>query len=162
MAKRGNDSKRSNTGAATATLGGSPTTGDVLEQRVVAFAEQLGRVVGTVQAKTAGWMDRDALNKQIAGVRDSASDLLEQLKPSVSMATPDSKPAGEVTRRAKRAASSAPSISKGRSGGVVDAPGKKHRKPASKDSRVLAADAKASRVRTGRSSTKTTKRRGRG
>ena len=34
---------------------------------------------GTVQAKAEGWMDREALNKQIAGVRDSAAELLEQL-----------------------------------------------------------------------------------
>ena len=52
---------------------------DAMEQRVVAFAEQLGRIVGTVQAKAEGWMDRDALNAQIAGVRDSAAVLLEQL-----------------------------------------------------------------------------------
>jgi hypothetical protein len=27
-----------------------------LEERVLAFAEQLGRIAGTVQAKTAGWI----------------------------------------------------------------------------------------------------------
>ena len=54
-------------------------TADAMEQRVVAFAEQLGRIAGTVQAKAEGWMDRDTLNKQIASVRDGAADLLEQL-----------------------------------------------------------------------------------
>ena len=58
-----------------------------MEQRVIAFAEQLGRIVGTVQAKAEGWMDREALNKQIASVRDSASELLEQLSGSVTSLT---------------------------------------------------------------------------
>ena len=46
---------------------------------MVAFAEQLGRIAGTFQAKAEGWMDRETLNKQIASVRDGAADLLEQL-----------------------------------------------------------------------------------
>jgi hypothetical protein len=36
-------------------------TADMLEKRVVAFAEQLGRIAGTVHAKTAGLMDGDKL-----------------------------------------------------------------------------------------------------
>jgi len=47
---------------------GTPTV-DGLEQRVLAFAEQLGRIAGTVQAKTAGWMDGDALKKELAAIR---------------------------------------------------------------------------------------------
>src|SRR3954469_409687 len=131
MAKRGNDNRRSKAmtmPAATTTPNGGAATSDPLEQRVVAFAEQLGRIVGTVQAKTEGWMDRDALNKQIAGVRDSASELLEQLKTTVSAATADSKSADQATAGRKRTGSSAGSRTHGRSGGAVDAPGKKHRK----------------------------------
>ena len=52
---------------------------DAMEQRLVAFAEQLGRMAGTFQAKADGWMDRETLNRQIASVRDGAADLLEQL-----------------------------------------------------------------------------------
>ena len=165
MAKRGNDNKRSNTAATTATPNsGAAASGDALEQRVVAFAEQLGRVVGTVQAKTEGWLDRDALNKQIADVRDSASELLAQMKTAVSGALPDSTQAAATPTpdTGRRARSTSPAMSKGRSGGVVDAPGKKHRKAAPRDLRALAADAKASRARTGMSSMKTVKRRGRG
>jgi hypothetical protein len=150
MAKRDNGGKRTNE-ATTTTKASDATTTDAMEQRVVAFAEQLGRIVGTVQAKTEGWMDRDALNKQIAGVRDSAADLLEHL-------------AGGVTNVAKKTpvSAAANSKSKGRSGGVVDAPGKKHRKPMPKDPRALAADAKASNMRAGKAMMKTVKLRGRG
>ena len=56
---------------------------------MLALAEQLGRIAGTFQAKAEGWLDREALTKQIASVRDSAAELLEQL-------------AGGATRRSKR------------------------------------------------------------
>ena len=45
----------------------------------MAFAEQLGRVAGTVQAKTEGWMDGATLKKEVARVRDGAAELLQQL-----------------------------------------------------------------------------------
>ena len=57
----------------------SGSTVDSMEQKVLAFAEQLGRIVGTVQVKAEGWLDCDALRAQISGVRDSASKLLDQL-----------------------------------------------------------------------------------
>jgi hypothetical protein len=152
MAKRNNGGKQTTTTAATSTA--SSITGDAMEQRVVAFAEQLGRIVGTVQARAEGWMDRDALNKQIAGVRDSAAELLDQLAGSVK----------SMTRTAKKAAAGATpkASSKGRSGGVVDAPGKKHRKPTPVDPRAVAADAKRANMRASQASMKTTKTRGRG
>ena len=154
MAKR----KTGGNGTAAATTksaeSAEPTlTADVMEQRVVAFAEQLGRIVGTVQARAEGWMDRETLNKQIASVRDSASELLDQLKTTVTKV---------ATATKASAAAAATSTKKGRSGGVVDAPGKKHRKPAPKDPRAVAADAKASTLRSGKSMMKTVKQRGRG
>ena len=63
----------------TTTSASDATTTDPIEQRLVAFAEQLGRMVGTIQAKAEGWMDRETLNKQIVSVRDGAAHLLEQL-----------------------------------------------------------------------------------
>jgi hypothetical protein len=132
---------------------GTAMTADVMEQRVVAFAEQLGRIVGTVQARAEGWMDRDALNKQIASVRDTAVELLDQLKTTVSKA---------ATATKTSAAAAATSTKRGRSGGVVDAPGKKHRQPTPKDPRAVVADAKASNIRSGKSMMKTVKQRGRG
>src|SRR4051812_30348821 len=98
-------------------------TADAIEQRVVAFAEQLGWFAGTVQAKAEGWLDRDKLSKQIADVRDGAAELLERVTGGASK-----------TRRKKAAAPAR--MNKGRSGGVVDAPGKKHRGPAPSDPRA--------------------------
>src|SRR5437763_7431207 len=112
------------------TTSGQPASGrgtapsDPLEQRVLAFAEQLGRIAGTVQARAEGWMDRDTLNTQIASVRDGAAQLLKQLADGVAK--------GYKTRPAATAAARRPP-GKGRSGGVVDAPGKKHRKPLPSD-----------------------------
>ena len=151
MAKRDNGGKR--TKAESEPLAAKATnasTTDAMEQRVVAFAEQLGRIVGTVQAKAEGCMDRDALNKQIASVRDSEAELLEQV-------------ADGVTKASKTAVSAASSAkSKGRSGGVVDAPGKKHRKPMPNDPRAVAAEARRSTMRTGKTMMKTARLRGRG
>ena len=117
MAKREKETSRTNGGTTTTNASGA-TTADAMEQRVVAFAEQLGRIAGTFQAKAEGWLDREALTKQIASVRDGAAELLEQL-------------AGDPTKGSKRnpAARATLGKTKGRSGGVVDAPGKKHRKP---------------------------------
>lgn len=128
----------------------SATTGDVLEQRVVAFAEQLGRIAGTFQAKAEGWMDREALTKQIASVRDGAAELLEHL-------------AGGVTNSTRVPADAAAhGNTKGRSGGVVDAPGKKHRKAMPADPGVYQAASQAAKMRAARTMVKTNRRRGRG
>jgi hypothetical protein len=155
MAKRDSGGKRTSTAAPKAAATPDAATTAAMEQRVVAFAEQLGRIVGTVQAKAEGWMDRDALNKQIAAVRDSAAELLEQLKAGVTNATGG----GKAATKTKAAPASR---SRGRSGGVVDAPGKKHRKPMPSDPRAMAADAKASNIRSSKASMKTMKQRGRG
>ena len=151
MAKRDNGGKGTNKTANSATSNAGATT-DPMEQRLLAFAEQLGRIVGTVQAKTEGWLDRDALNKQITGVRDSATELLEQLKTTVTSAASGGNSAAADTAGPSPA----------RSRGAVDAPGKKHRKPTPKDSRAVAARARASSLQSGKSSMKTMKRRGRG
>src|SRR6188768_3749997 len=59
----------------------TPTTSaaDAIEQRVVALAEQLGRLVGSVQARTDGMLDRQAMNEQLTRIRDGATGLLGQL-----------------------------------------------------------------------------------
>ena len=116
------------------------------EKRILAFAEQIGLIAGTVQAKTEGWLDRDKLNAQLASIRDSASDLLEEIgtskpvaamKRGVQMAS-DRASAGAKTSKRPAASRARPSAAgrvaggkkgRGRSGGVVDAPGKKHRGP---------------------------------
>jgi hypothetical protein len=130
---------------------GIPTV-DGLEQRVLAFAEQLGRIAGTVQAKTAGWMDGDALKKELARVRDGAAELLQQL-------TADAPPPVAVSTRS---GGPAPRKTRGRSGGIVDAPGKKHRPPMPPDPGAIRADSQAAKMRDAKTMVKTSRRRGRG
>ena len=151
-----------------------------MEQRVLAFAEQIGRIYGTVQAKAEGWLDRDRLNAEIESLRDSATDLLAQIGPkkpaagkragttraakgSTAAARPvkTARPAADAAPAPKRAAASkkaaaggkkatkmgaastsgAPATRKGagRSGGAVDAPGKKHRGPMPSESAATGA-----------------------
>src|ERR1051325_2063385 len=117
MAKRSSDTTRPD-GVTRTPDASEPATTDTLEQRVMAFAEELGRIAGTVHARAEGWMDREALTKQIAIVRDGAARLLDQL------AAGATKPS---TRRP--AAPAARGNTKGRSGGGGGAPGKKNPKP---------------------------------
>jgi hypothetical protein len=114
---------------------------DAVEERVVAFAEQLGRMVGTVQTKAEGWLDRDALKAQIASVRDSAADLLEQLA---------GENAGRGTSGRTKSSQTSPATqstanSKGR--GPVDAPGKRHRKPMPNPVGVKASDTRIAKMK---------------
>ncbi len=149
MAKRDNETRRMNGGTTTTNASGAMTA-NAMEQRVVAFAAQLGRIAGTVQAKAEGWLDRDTLYDQFTSVRDGAADLLEQL-------------AGGATKASKKTpVAAAARVGKGRSGGVVDAPGKKHRKPMPSDPGANIADSQAAKMRTGKTMVKTNRRRGRG
>jgi hypothetical protein len=150
MAKRNSETTRPGTVTKTADASGAATR-DTLEQRVVAFAAELGRIAGTFQAKAEGWMDREALTQQIASVRDGAADLLEQL-------------AGGATEPPKKvpAAVAAQGNTKGRSGGVVDAPGKKHRKAMPADPGADQVASQSAKMRAARPMVKTNRRRGRG
>ena len=150
MSKRDNATRRPTTGTPATSTSGAPTA-DAMEQRLLAFAEQLGRLAGTFQAKAEGWMDRETLNRQIASVRDGAADLLDQLAGGAPKAS-TRKPADPAPRGGTRE----------RSGGVVDAPGKKHRKPMPTDPGATVADSQAAKMRTARTMVKTHRRRGRG
>jgi hypothetical protein len=149
MSKRDTGTKRTNNGTTTVDASGA-TTANAVEQRVVEFAEQLGRIAGTVQAKAEGWMDRETLTEQIASVRDGAADLLKQLAAGATMVS--KKPVAAAARRGN----------KGRSGGRVDAPGKKHREPMPTDPGARMADSQAAKMRTAKAMQKTNRRRGRG
>jgi hypothetical protein len=105
----------------------------------VEFAEQLGRIVGTVQAKANGWLDRDALSAQVSGIRDSAANLLEHLAGSQTDATAQPRTTGPATAAA--------SNRQARSGGVVDAPGKRHRKPVPNPVGVKASDTRIAKMK---------------
>jgi hypothetical protein len=150
MAKRDSGTKRTNGGTTTTNASGAMTA-NAMERQVVAFAEQMGRIAGTVQARAEGWMDRETLSQQIASVRDGAVDLLEQLA------------GGGATKAAtKNPAAAARGSNKGRSRGMVDAPGKKHRQPMPTDPGANVADSQAAKMRTAKTMVKTKRRRGRG
>jgi uncharacterized phage infection (PIP) family protein YhgE len=153
MAKRDSSDKQTQTQTQSETA----ELSDAVEQRLVAFAEQIGRIAGTVSAKAEGLVDREALKQQIAGVRDSASELLEHLSDGVtSIASRAKKTVGEASKKATSAAKAVKTVD------LIHAPGKKHRKPMPKDPRAIAADAKRAAMRAGKASMKTTKTRGRG
>jgi hypothetical protein len=147
MAKRGKATARP-TEVTTNTKAG--TTAAALEQRAMALAEELGRIAGTLHGRAEGWMDREALAKQITSVRDSAAALLDQV-------TGATKPAPEEPSVAP-----ARQNAKGRSGGVVDAPGKRHRKPPPADPNATRVASQAVKMRSARTMVKTNRRRGRG
>ena len=96
-----------------------------LEPRVVALAEQLGRFLGTVQKKADGWLDRDALTRQVTRIRDGAAELLKHVnRGSEAVRKSGAKPAKKA-----KPATAAPAATVRASRGAVDAPGKRHRKP---------------------------------
>jgi hypothetical protein len=96
-------------------------TNQKVEPMVIALAEQLGAFLGRVQKKADGWLENDALRKQVSEIRDGAANLLKQ----VGETGTSLKPAAKTPARKSKAKTA----SKGRSGGAVDAPGKRHRKP---------------------------------
>lgn len=97
---------------------------DVVEQKVVALAEQLGWFLGTVRAKADGWLNRENLRKEVGRIRDVATDLLQH----VDAASRSARMAGAKPKAAAPAKAAA-AVSPRQSRGAVDAPGKKHRKP---------------------------------
>jgi hypothetical protein len=124
------------------------TTTDVIEQKVVALAEQLGWFLGTVRAKADGWLDREALSEQVGRIRDGAADLLDHVnRPATLPRQAGAKPAVTSTIRASR--------------GAVDAPGKRHRKPLPQE-RIAKRMGDATGKQIGQKSVKNGMRRGRG
>jgi hypothetical protein len=136
------------------TVSGSAADGSrAMEERVVAFAQQLGRLVGTVERKTTGWLDMAALSDQVTRIRDGAADLLghlgggaaashdEAIEMPGSIAespAPDagsrasgkaSKGRGRKPASPRRAATSRAASTSSRSREHAAAPGKTHRKP---------------------------------
>ena len=149
MTKRSLGSSQRN--SSTVSTGLSVPRVDGMEERVQAFAELLGRIAGAVQAKTAGWMEDDSLKKELVRVRDGAADLLGHLTaaaPAAAQARPTGGPASGSNR--------------GRSGGIVDAPGKKHRPPVRSGPGASRADSQAAKMRAAKTMVKTSRLRGRG
>jgi ABC-type transporter Mla subunit MlaD len=54
--------------------------GSQTSERIEAFAEDLGRLLGTARAKADSWISqREQITKQLADIRDTASKLLTDL-----------------------------------------------------------------------------------
>ncbi|HEX8028870.1 MAG TPA: hypothetical protein VF491_10435 [Vicinamibacterales bacterium] len=119
-----------------------------LESGVVKLAEQLGWFVGTVQAKTDGWLDNETLKQQMTQIRDGASQLLEQVNRAgaaagesatkLATAAKSAMPAMPVmpatkAKKAEAAKREAAAQKRQQSRKAVAAPGKKHRKPPPQD-----------------------------
>jgi hypothetical protein len=96
-------------------------------------------------------MEGDTLKSELAGVRDGAADLVRRLT-------------GEAPTAAKRnpTQATAPRKAQGRSGGIVDAPGKRHRPRPPADPDTRRAGSQTARVRGGTATAKTSRHRGRG
>jgi hypothetical protein len=122
---------------------GKPATGEVVEQKVMELAEQLGWFLGKVQAKADGWLESEAVQKQLGQIRDGAADLLEHVKGAgavVREAAAKSASAAKISATpvavapieppAQRLASAPSALRRSKPNrGAVDAPGKRHRKP---------------------------------
>ena len=107
-------------------------TNDSVEPMVIALAEQLGTFLGRVQAKADGWLENEALREQVTQIRDGAANLLKRVNDASAVARQSVK---STTPAAKKftAPPATPAITR-RSGGTVDAPGKRHRKPPPQES----------------------------
>jgi hypothetical protein len=58
----------------------TPARASGVEQRIEGFAEDLGRLLGTAQAKATSWLDqRKSIADQLTQIRDTANDYLQRL-----------------------------------------------------------------------------------
>lgn len=96
---------------------------DGVEPKVIVLAQQLGTVLGRAQARADKVMKQ--VNKSGAAVRKVAAPKLRQVGASAAKVVA----AVKAKAKAKPGKKAAPVKVKVRSGGTVDAPGKKHRKP---------------------------------
>ena len=59
---------------------GTPAPASGVEQRIEGFAEDLGKLLGTAQAKASSWLDqRKSIAEQLTQIRDTANDYLQRL-----------------------------------------------------------------------------------
>lgn len=111
-------------GSATASAGAAPgTDAGSMDQRLTAFAEQLGTLVGTLQNKAEEIVDREALAKELSRLKDDASGLLDQLGSFASSI------GARSARQSRPAAATSNQGTTHKDRGPVDAPGKRHRQP---------------------------------
>jgi hypothetical protein len=114
---------RPHSGQAKSAKNAAADTNESVEPMVIALAEQLGTLLGRVRAKADGWLENDALRQQVTQIRDGATQLLDRVN-RASVAARQS-----VAKPKKSNSKSRTAASKARSGGAVDAQGKRYRKP---------------------------------
>ena len=117
------------------------TAKDIAEQGMMQLAEQLGWFLGTMRSKADHLLDNEAVKQQVSQIRDGAMQLFDRVNKASIAAQESMNKASAAARESAKAARMpvAKSVAKptaktaGRSGGTVDAPGKKHRKAPPKE-----------------------------
>ena len=57
----------------------SATSARAVEEKIEGFAEDLGRLLGTAQAKASSWLEqRKNIADQLTQIRDTANDYLQE------------------------------------------------------------------------------------
>jgi hypothetical protein len=112
---------------------GGRKTKDGVEPMVVKLAEQLGSLLGRVRSKADGLVESAAVRKQVGQIRDGATQLMNRVNQAgaavkKTVAAKQSKALAPPKRRGREGEKSTTPAAKKRSGGAVDAPGKRHRK----------------------------------
>ena len=111
---------------------------DIAEQGMVQLAEQLGWFLGTMRSKADHLLDNEAVKQQVSQIRDGAMQLFDRVNKASNAARESMKAATMAAAKppakpAVRSVAKPAAATKGRSGGTVDAPGKKHRKAPPKE-----------------------------
>ena len=96
---------------------------------VIALAEQLGSFLGRVQKKADGWLENEALATQVSQIRDGADPVVEAGESRRRGGAEGGREVDANATKRQRPRKPTTRAAKGRSGGAVDAPGKRHRKP---------------------------------
>jgi hypothetical protein len=107
-------------------------SGDGFEPILITLAGQLGTFLGRMQAKADNLLENDAVQQQLAEVQRVAERLLDRVNEASKSARKAAAAATSVKSSGAPAKNTAPPpapVAKMRSGGTVDAPGKRHRKP---------------------------------
>jgi len=71
---------------------------DAVEDGIVAFAEELGRIVGTLQSRAEAWSNPRVLGDQLARIRHGAADLAGHFAKGLSLGQRETSEAAQSTR----------------------------------------------------------------
>jgi hypothetical protein len=117
--------------AATKPASGRETKSSGAEPKVIVLAEKLGTFLGRAQNRVDGVLENEMVRQRAGQIRDGATALVEQVNRAGAAVA---KTVAKARPTAKKSKAKSATATKGRSGGVVDAPGKRHRKPPPQES----------------------------